>query len=567
MVANIPAHFYPLFKGKHLYYVFYGGRGGGKSENIAQCLILLSTQKRLRILCAREIQGSIQESVKDMLVSWINKLELENYFIIKANKIIGRNGSEFIFKGFSNIAATKLKSISNIDITWFEEADVMSERSWEIIIPSILRKPKSFLIVSFNPHLESDIIYKNFILEKPPERSYICKINYNDNPFFKQSNLEYVRMNDEVKLSKDEYEHKWLGEIKRQVKGALFRDATINAMASNDIFRRDDYTRLIIATDPATTHKEHSNKFGIIVAGLNKQGLMIILEDCSDILSPLEFALKVDTLYKAYNADCVVVETNAGGDFISYTLLSYNPKLNIREVRAIKDKVNRAMPIANLCDIGKIKFLTSSKDFANLTRQMRLMNTQGFLGAKGESPDSVDALVWAGFDLFNLGETQETLLILEWFSRDNSYLMKETINQCLIATNHKECVALIYDIVGNVNTNKKILIFDYYICENANIKEILEYANSYNLICPDIPLFENVDCSYYENSKIDLYDVTMSNLSYFRDNLVMLSDELPDKTYRNLQGNLPRLAISRFNEKDLDNVWIKALNELIMYNV
>jgi len=573
LYANIPKAYIPLFKQEYRYYVYYGGRGGGKSENIAQCLIIMATQQKLRILCGREIQGSIKESVKSMLESWIEKLDLSDVFITKNQTIICKlNGSEFIFLGFSKLKATQIKSISNIDITWFEEADVMSERSYELIIPSVMRKPKSFCIVSFNPHLESDVIYKNFILEKPPKDSFVCKVNDVDNPFFEKSGLKYERDNDleRVKLgyiTQDFYNWKWKGEILRQVKGALFKDDTINAMANNNIFRRGDYTRLIIAVDPATTHKEHSNKFGIITAGLHKSGIMVILEDSSDIMSPLEFAIKVETLYNAYNADCIVVETNAGGDFLSYTLLSHNPKLQIREVRAIKDKVNRAMPIANLCDIGKIKFLTSHKDFSNLTRQMRLMNSQGFLGAKGESPDSVDALVWAGFDLFNLGETQETLLLLEWFNIDKTYLILESAKNCLIATNHKQCVALKYDIVSNTKTQKKILIKDYAIYENANIKELLEYAKGYNLICPDIPLFENAECSFYDNSKINLYELTMANLAYFRENLVMLSPDLPNRSFENRQGNLLKIAISRFNEKDLDNIFVKALNELILYNL
>lgn len=564
MQAKIPAIYEKIFSDDYKYLVYYGGRGGGKSENIAQALILQAIRRPERILCAREIQASIAESVKALLEKWISKLGLNSYFKISKSEIIGKNKSKFIFKGFSSLSIEQIKSMADVSITWFEEADCMSKRSWEIGIPSVMRLKNSKVIISFNPRFESDVIYEVFLGNKPPAKSFVCKINYDNNPFFKNSSLEALRLYDLENLTKDAYNHKWLGELQKQAKGALFPVDILSKMAMNRRFDRDDFTRLIIAVDPATTNTKHSNKFGVIVCGLDKSGLGIILQDSSDTYSPLDFARKVDSLYKIYSADAVIVETNQGGDFIKYTLLSHNPHLIIKEVRAVKDKVNRAMPIANLCAIGKIKFLGELKDYSDLVRQMRLMNSQGFLGASGESPDSVDALVWGMFDLFNLGDTQETLLKLEWFKQDSNFTYIDKKDILFISTNNNEVCFLMFDIVSNANAIKRILLKDCRICHMADFSHIIAEYSGFYVYAPDLPMFESYDVnSLFESFKGDLGELTLKHLSHYKENIVMLGNDMPVRSFNNLSGNLARINISRY-ALGSDNIVIKALNELLL---
>lgn len=569
--ANIPIEYKPIFERKHLRYLYYGGRGGGKSYNIAQTLIIMSLMDKEKILCAREFQSSIEQSVKAVLVKWINELGLNSEFAIFKDKIIAKKTkSLFIFAGFNELNADKLRSLLDVTICWFEEANAMSEHSYNVIMPSVMRTKKSIAIFSMNPQFESDTLYENFILNKPPKYSYVKLVNADDNPFFNDSNLKYEREADldklaENRITKADFNNKWLGEPYRELQGAIFSDETIKGMSLNATYKRENYTRIVVSCDPALTSKKHSNKYGLIVCGLTKEGIAHIIQDSSNVFTPEAFANEANKLYTHYNADCIVVETNAGGDFLSYTLLSHNPKFKIREVRAIRDKVNRAMPIANLCAIGKIKFLTNLKAFENLVRQMRLLSVSGFNGSVGESPDSVDALVWGMFDLFNLSDTSESVFRLEWFKADSSYAFVESSNNLFLDTNHKEIAILTYSIVSNAKSQRRILITDCQIIESAELTSF-DFGNA-NIICPDIPAFNHLEADFYDFNKTDGYLFSMQNIAHYKLNYIMIADNMPERNFNNLNGDLLRINLNRFNEKDKDNVAIKAINDLLIYHI
>lgn len=170
----------------YTYLCYYGGRGGGKSESIAQMLVLRAyNEPRLRILCMRETQNTIADSVKSILEKWIHSLELSDEFRIKTDKIEAKNGSTFLFKGMQEYNAGNIKSIADINITWIEEAQYFSERSWELLVPSVIRAKNPKIILSLNPTTADDIVYKTFIGNIPPPKSYVKCINYYDNPFLK----------------------------------------------------------------------------------------------------------------------------------------------------------------------------------------------------------------------------------------------------------------------------------------------------------------------------------------------------------------------------------------------
>lgn len=170
--------------GRYRYKVAYGGRGGAKSWSIARILILLSASRPLRILCAREIQNSIKESVHKLLTDQIDALGIAHLFTVTDTKISSKAGAEFIFSGIrSNI--TKIKSMEGIDICWVEEAETVSKASWDVLIPTI-RKPSSEIWVSFNPHDSIDPTYDRFITNTPPS-TLLVSINFQDNPWFPDS--------------------------------------------------------------------------------------------------------------------------------------------------------------------------------------------------------------------------------------------------------------------------------------------------------------------------------------------------------------------------------------------
>jgi len=199
------------------YKVVFGGRGSGKSFSIAQLLVLRAFKEPSRILCAREIQRSISDSVLQLLNDTIQRLGLTDFFDVQKSQIIGKNGSRFLFLGLSN-NITKVKSYEGLDICWVEEAESVSYTSWETLIPTV-RKKGSEIWVSFNPNDEMDDTYQRFVVNPPPE-AYVKKVNYNQNPWFPEE-LEKERLYLKNK-NEDLYNHVWEGEVLSNRDGAYF---------------------------------------------------------------------------------------------------------------------------------------------------------------------------------------------------------------------------------------------------------------------------------------------------------------------------------------------------------
>lgn len=163
------------------YKVMYGGRGGGKSWSVARALLVIALSRKTRVLCTREYQVSIQDSVHRVLKDQISELGFDAYFSIQKNGIFCVNGSEFLFKGVGN-DPDQIKSTEGVDICWVEEAQSVSNASWEVLIPTI-RKEGSEIWVTFNPRHASDPTYQRF-LTAPPPGTWCVKIGWEDNPWF-----------------------------------------------------------------------------------------------------------------------------------------------------------------------------------------------------------------------------------------------------------------------------------------------------------------------------------------------------------------------------------------------
>ena len=174
-IAEFPKAYKALFSAFR-YKVFYGGRGAGRSWAFAMALLILGANKKLRILCARELQKSIRDSVHKLLVDQIEALNLGSFYEITQNTIRGKNGTEFIFEGLRH-NSQQIKSYEAIDICWVEEAVTVSKSSWDFLIPTI-RKEGSEIWLSFNPELEEDETYKRFVTNQPKnacKEGVICR--------------------------------------------------------------------------------------------------------------------------------------------------------------------------------------------------------------------------------------------------------------------------------------------------------------------------------------------------------------------------------------------------------
>lgn len=200
------------------YKVAYGGRGGAKSWGFARALLTLGASRPLRIICAREIQHSIQDSVHRLLADQVEAMGLSSFYTVQQTTIIGRNGTEFLFAGLRQQDVHKIKSFEGADVCWVEEAQSVSERSWSILTPTI-RKDGSEIWVSFNPELDTDPVYSRFVVNPPPG-AQVVEINYYDNPWF-PSVLEAEREHCE-RTDPEGYPNIWLGRCLRSVQGAIY---------------------------------------------------------------------------------------------------------------------------------------------------------------------------------------------------------------------------------------------------------------------------------------------------------------------------------------------------------
>ena len=214
--AEFPEKLEFLFKPAR-YKCCWGGRGGAKSWGIARALLILGARSPMRILCAREYQTSIKDSVHKLLCDQIEALNLLSFYEITQASIRGKNGTEFAFAGLKN-NISNIKSFEGVDVCWVEEAQTVSRMSWNVLIPTI-RKDKSEIWISFNPELETDETYQRFVLHPPPDCQSV-KVNWSDNPWFP----EVLRLEKDALRERDmsAYNTVWEGICRQTVDGAIF---------------------------------------------------------------------------------------------------------------------------------------------------------------------------------------------------------------------------------------------------------------------------------------------------------------------------------------------------------
>jgi phage terminase large subunit len=200
------------------YKVVYGGRDGGKSWSVARALLLQGAEKPLPIGCFREVQKSIKDSVHQLLSNQIEELGLTTFYEILRDEIRAPNGTYFRFAGLSAQTRDSIKSFEGLKRAWVEEAQSVSKRSWDILIPTI-RAPESEIIVTFNPDMDTDDTYRRFVADPPPG-SKVVKVNYYDNPWRSQV-LDAER--ERMKLAApDDYSHIYEGHCRPAVEGAIY---------------------------------------------------------------------------------------------------------------------------------------------------------------------------------------------------------------------------------------------------------------------------------------------------------------------------------------------------------
>jgi phage terminase large subunit len=209
--------------------VLYGGRDSAKSWSIARMLLARGRAKPERILCTREVQKSIAESVHQLLKDQVAALGMDDFYDVQQNYIHGANGTQISFHGLSGQTANSIKSFEGTTICWVEEAQTITKRSWDLLEPTI-RAPASEIWVSFNPDMDTDETYKRFVLTQQPD-SIVTMMNWQDNPW-RSKVLDAAREKME-REDPDNYAHIYGGMCRAAVEGAIYFNEVSKLRATN----------------------------------------------------------------------------------------------------------------------------------------------------------------------------------------------------------------------------------------------------------------------------------------------------------------------------------------------
>jgi phage terminase large subunit len=212
------------------YKVAHGGRGSAKSHSFGRLLLMQGTLRPTRVLCAREFQASIDDSVHQLLSDLIEELGLQSVYTVERKAIYGPGGTSFAFEGLRH-NVSKIRSYEGIDIVWVEEAEKVSQKSWTVLTPTIRKDADpedtgalalsegSEIWISFNPEFEDDYTFTEFVLN-PPSTAIVVEMNWRDNPWFPK-----VLDNDRKEFKRrhpDDYDWVWEGKCRHWLEGAIY---------------------------------------------------------------------------------------------------------------------------------------------------------------------------------------------------------------------------------------------------------------------------------------------------------------------------------------------------------
>jgi phage terminase large subunit len=305
-ILNIPRKLLPLITDldEYRYFLIEGGRASGKSQTIARLIAYLCEQKPLRIVCGRETQNSIEESVYTIFADLIRVFNLN--FDVSATKIDHRvTGSAIRFRGFREQGATNIKGLEGVDILWVDESQAISKQTLDVIIPTV-RKNNSKIIWSMNRMLENDPVY--VAMAGRPDCLHI-HIDYNENPFcpeaMKKEALTCKAYNE------DDYKYIWLGQPLKKGDDALYTTDEVYGSPKLE-YLNPGVRKRVMGVDVAR-YGEDETVFSIIES-YNASQWHHIWQDSWKDKSTMETVGRIVELTRTWNLDQVVIDdTGVGG--------------------------------------------------------------------------------------------------------------------------------------------------------------------------------------------------------------------------------------------------------------
>ena len=348
---QFPSKLKCLFEPTHSRYrVLYGGRGAGKSHSVARALLCKGVLDTIRVRCAREFHTSIQDSVHKLLVDQIYEMKIEAHYDITQTSIRGKNGTEFIFAGIKN-NINGLKSIEGIDYCWVEEANNVTQTSFDVLIPTI-RKNDSEIWITFNPELPSDYTYKRFVID-PPTNAVVQKVNWNDNPWFPEV-LDLERQSLRTR-DFEAYQNVWEGFTRSTIDGAVFSKEMQRAEQDGRICNVPyDAVKPVIAVFDIGWADSTAVWF-VQFIGMETRLIRYYETNqttISEILAKMQtFGYVYDTLYLPHDAQNRTISSN--GRSLEEIVRASGYNVRIIERTPISDSINAARTIFSSCYFDK----------------------------------------------------------------------------------------------------------------------------------------------------------------------------------------------------------------------
>lgn len=367
-------------------WIALAGRGWGKTEAGAQWVKEQEQSGARSIALIAETQKDLEDVMVKRLLS-LYPPEQRPKVRYKPVRITWPSGA--VALGYNGTEPDQLRG-PEFEVAWIDELAKYkhARETWDMLQFGMRLgdHPKQFITTTPRP---TELI--KAIVAGEEGAVHVTRGSTMDNasnlaaPFLEKIKKRYVG----TRLGRQEL----YGEILGDMPGALWRQSQIDAYRKPVI--PDSLARIVVAVDVAITDTEESDEHGVIVAGIDGEGVGYVLEDASLSGSPVEWAQRAVALYRKYAADAIVVEVNQGGDMVKHTIRSVDQNANVVEVRATRGKHVRAEPIASLYEQGRVIHVGQ---FPQLEEQMCMMTSSGY---KGEgSPDRLDAAVWALSSLF-----------------------------------------------------------------------------------------------------------------------------------------------------------------------
>lgn len=318
-VIEFPAKLRPLFEPRR-YKVMHGGRGGAKSWGVARALIIQSAETPLRILCAREIQKSMKDSVHRLLKDQIEAMGYSHFFEVLDTEIRGKNGSLILFTGLQSHTVDSIKSFEGVDRVWVEEAHGVSKKSWDTLIPTI-RKADSEIWLTLNPDMDTDETWVRFCATPSPD-TWVCEINWRDNPWFPDV-LAREREKAQETMPADDYEHIWEGKPKRVAAGAIYRHE-IEGLFTDGRVCNVPYDPLL----PVNT---------VWDLGWNDAMTIILVQRTPTTVNVIDYIEDSNRTYAWYVAELDKRPYRWGTDYLPHDGAACNPQTGISSIQTLRN--------------------------------------------------------------------------------------------------------------------------------------------------------------------------------------------------------------------------------------